>query len=320
MRTNSSHRRKGAFSLIEILVSISILVLIVSILSALSLETSQIWMLSKAQNERRATGRALLQIIARDLEMAVVPGSYPSGNATGANLQFVANDAATIPSSLLNPHAAFWQAPVAADRSRGELAEIGYFVRWDTQSQPGLAKAQLCRLEIDPTDTANYQIYSTNTDGTPASWLSLSTINQVAPATAATDYKGWFADNVIAIWIRCLDSQGKPIVQTAANVTLNSGYGFDSRQGYLNPSTSLAQSGPAFPASIDLALVTVDSHTARLITAPIVASPGSPANFGKDASTPGSLANFMATLPNNIKPGAQFFSTRIYLKSSQRNP
>jgi len=303
-----------AFTLLEVLVALAILALMVVALASMASEASRMWSSAEAKNQRRSTGRALLQFMARDLEMAVVPNLYPSTNP--ANLQFVASLPTVMPAAVLNPHAAFWQAPIAANRSRGDLAQIGYFVRWDTTSQPGTAKAQLCRFFVDPAETTNYQIYSREADDTPTDWLTASTLDQVAPATEAGEYRGWFADNVIALWILCIDSQDRPILKTAAGVTLNGGYGFDSRQGYENPSAGREQLPSALPASVEISLVTVDSRTARRIQAPISAAPGSPANFHKDQNTPGSLAHFIANLPTEIRAGVQVFSTRVYLKNA----
>jgi len=305
---------KRAFSLLEILVAMVILALIVIALAAISTEAGRIWKMTEALNQRRSTGRALLQFIARDLEMAVRQLPYPQSNAP--NLHFVANEPSLIPTTLLNPHAAFWQAPVAADRSKGDLAEIGYFVRWDTTTQPGTAKAQLCRFFVDPADDTHYRVYSSDEDGKPVNWLESATINQVAPATAPHGYRGWFADNVIALWLRCLDKHGDPILKTAAGTSLNGGCGFDSRQGFEITSTGLKQTGPALPTSVEVVLVTVDDHLAKKITAPLLASPGSPENFWKDRTTTGSLAHFVAGLPPEIRPGVQVFSTRVVLKAS----
>lgn len=323
MKSNPASRNQRAFTLLEILVATAILALIVVILAALVSEAGRIWAASEAQSQRRSTGRALLQFIARDLEMATIPNLYPTLNSThstNANLQFAVSLPSVMPANVLNPHAAFWQAPVAANRSRGDLATVGYFVRWDTQSQPGTAKAQLCRLAVDPADPALYLVYSNRVDGTPADWFDAATLDAAAPATAAGEYRGWFADNVIALWLRCLDRQGKPILNTAVGTTLNGGYGFDSRQGYENPSNGVKQPAPALPASVEIALVTVDARTAKRIQTPIMASPNSPANFGKDQTTPGSLAYFVANLPAEIKSGVQVFSTRVYLKNSQSAP
>lgn len=310
---NRKTRIPAAFTLLEILVATAILAIIVVILASIASEASRMWSAAEAQNQRRSTGRALLQFIARDLEMALIPNPYPSTNPV--NLQFAVSLPNLMPASILNPHAAFWQAPVAVDRSRGDLAEIGYFVRWDT-NQSGMAKAQLCRFLVDPTDTNAFQIYSRKGDGSPADWFNASTVDLVAPATADKEYRGWFADNVIALWIRCLDREGKPILKTAGGVMLNSGYGFDSRQGYENPSTGLKLLPPALPASAEVSLVTVDARTAKRIRAPILATPGSPLNFDKDQNTPGSLAHFVANLPPEIRAGAQVFSIRVHLKNA----
>ena len=314
MRTKPVSQAGEAFSLLEILVAMAVLVVIVLALATISSQTIDIWRSAEARNQRRSTGRALLQFIARDLEMATPQVPYPQTD--GANLHFVANEPTLIPAGLLNPHAAFWQAPIAADRSKGDLAEIGYFVRWDTTSQPGTAKAQLCRFAVDPAESINYRIYSLKEDGEPANWLDADTLDRVASATAAQEYRGWFADNVIALWLRCLDDEGNPILKTAEGVELNNGYGFDSRRGFQVPSTGVKQPPPRFPASIEIALVTVDAYTAQRISQPLLANPDSPETFWMDKSTPGSLAHFIATLPPEVQPGVQVFSTRVVLKNS----
>ena len=42
------------------------------------------------------------------------------------------------------PQAAFWQAPVASDRSRGDMALVGYFVQWVSQ----FADGRRCRSSV----------------------------------------------------------------------------------------------------------------------------------------------------------------------------
>ncbi len=318
-RPGLPERRQG-FSLIEILVAATVLVLLTSVLSSLALQTRKIWSGVDGQTQRRSTGRSLLQFIARDLEMAALPSGYPASATAAANLQFVANlssnpaNATAIPSDFLNPHAAFWQAPVSSDRQQGALAEVGYFIRWDT-SQPGVAKAQLCRFQAIPSDAANFLIYGDST-GAAVNWLAPGILSAVAPASASTNYKGWIADNVIALWIRCLNSQGQPIVATASGTTLNGGYGFDSRQGFTDPAGTRQHPAPALPPVVEITLVTVDARTALRIAAPLRAVADSPANFGKDRGTPGSLAYFLDQLPAPVKPGVEVFSTRVFLKNA----
>lgn len=273
-------------------------------------QAGDIWKRGEGQNQRRANGRALLQNIAKEMQQAMLPVNAPvrQGSTTAANLQFVANlpinaaNSTVIPSNFLNPQAVFWQAPIAKNTTAGDLACIGYFVKWDTSGSA--PKAQLCRYFVNPSDTTNYLIYR-ESGGVAVNWLS--NIGTVAPSTA-TNLQGWFADNVIALWVRCLDAQGQPITRTAAGSELAGGYGFDSRQGFTD-SLGKVHPAPALPASVDVAIVTLDQRTASHLRSPLSAAVGRPIDFQKD------IANFVNNLPSDIKTGAQVFSTRVYLQN-----
>lgn len=308
----STAGRSRAFTLLELLTATAIFAFVVVALVGITGQVGNIWKDGEGQNQRRANGRALLQNIARELQQATLPIERPalqSASASqAANLQFIANisdNAANnteIPANLMNPHAVFWQAPIARDTSAGDLACIGYFVKWDTTgTQP---RAQLCRYFVDPS-SPDYLIYQQGSDGRAANWLS--NISAVAPSTA-TDLQGWFADHVIAFWVRCLDEYGQPITQTASGVTIQGGYGFDSRQGYRD-SQGRVHPAPALPAAVDIAMVTLDQRTATRLRTPITVTVGSPADFQQD------IASFVAGLPDEIRTGAQVFSTRVKLQN-----
>jgi uncharacterized protein (TIGR02599 family) len=303
--------RGRAFTILELLTAMAIFTFMVVALVGITGQAGNIWKNGEGQNQRRANGRALLQNIARELQQAALPVSLPArqGASSGqANLQFIANvsdnpsNNTEIPAGLLNPHAVFWQAPIARDASAGDLACIGYFVKWDTSgTRP---KAQLCRYFVDPSDTANYLVYELNGNAA-VDWLS--NISTVAPSTA-DDLQGWFADNIIAFWVRCLDEYGQPITRTADGTILHNGYGFDSRQGYTD-STGRVHPAPALPAAVDLAMVTLDQQTAARLNTPIQADVGPSADFQQD------IADFVNGLPDEIRKGAQVFSTRVNLQN-----
>lgn len=304
-------RQAGAFTILELLTATAIFAFMVVALVGITGQAGNIWKNGEGQNQRRANGRALLQNIARELQQAALPVELPArpgASASRANLQFIANvpDNASnnteIPLTLLNPHTLFWQAPIARDASAGDLACVGYFVKWDTSG--ARPKAQLCRYFVDPADSANYLIYKEN-GGTAVNWLS--NIGDVAPSTA-NDLQGWFADHVIAFWVRCLDEYGQPITQTADGAILRNGYGFDSRQGYRD-SVGKVHLAPALPAAVDLAIVTLDQNTASRLKAPLPATVGAPANFQQD------IESFVSGLPDEIRQGAQVFSTRVNLQN-----
>lgn len=311
-RPGSRRGARGAlfagFTLVELLVSTAILCVIVFLVASMVGLVSVAWQKGVGQNERRSNGRALLGALSRELQAAVIPAKNPAVPSP-ANLQFIANissgagpaNPTFIPSVALNPHALFWQAPIATDTTHGNLAEVGYFVRWDTTTTPGTARGGMYRFFVNPSaSSGNYLVYSLS-GSNPVNWLSV--VDTVAPATPP-DYQGWFADDVIAFWVRCLDSAGKPITKTAAGITVN--YGFDSRQGYTD-SNGVIHPPPALPAAVDLAIVTIDSRTAKRISTPILATSATPETFWADIDA------FMAALPAAVKPGAQLFSTTVYL-------
>lgn len=309
-----SHSSQRGFTLLEILVSIAILAGMVVLLASVAHQVGNAWQRVEGENQRREAARTLLHFLARELQAISKPVPTAPGAANAANLQLLVNlpasvsDPDAIPPALLSPHAIFYQAPVAQNTSRGNIAAVGYFVRWDT-SQPSKALPRLCRFFVEPANTANYLIYTPN-----GNWPSVA--STVAPAVAPT-YQGWLSDNVIALWVRCLDASGRPITQNATGETLNSGYGFDSRQGYRDPATAAVHPAPALPPCIEIALVVVDSRTASNIKTPIVPTVTAPADFSKDASTPGSILYFMEHLPPEIKAGARVFSTRVFLTTSK---
>ena len=297
--------RQRGFTLLEMMVAMTILVFLVSFLALMSGQMQSFYLSGVAHDERRSQGRALIQVIARELQMASIPPSGPMF-AAGPGVQFIASvptaaatttDPTGVASAYMNPHAIFWQAPIAADQTMGNLAIVGYFVQWSS------AKAQLCRLYVPPSDTTNYLLYSLSA-GNPQNWLSV--IPTAAPATAAKNYKGWFADNVISFWARCLDSTGQPISQTAAGVKIDGGYGFDSRQGYID-SANVIHPAPALPPFVEIALVTIDQATASRLTASVAATTTTPDKFWTDITT------FTGSLPANVQAGAEVYSTRVPL-------
>lgn len=310
---SGSRARAGqAFTLIELLVSTAVFCLMVVVLVAMVSQAGNIWRRGESQNQRRSAGRVLLQNISRELQQAALPVDLPfnSGTNAPANLQFIANVSANpsngtvIPTAYLNPHAIFWQAPIAQNSSQGDLASVGYFVKWDTASTP--VKAQLCRYYAQPASTGSYQIYQ-QSGGSPANWLA--NIATVAPASS-TNLQGWFADDVIAFWVRCLDKNGQPIKQTASGQVLNSGFGFDSRQGFKDSAGNI-HLGPALPAAVEIAMVTLDHATAGRLTSAIQVTPVSPDTFHAD------IAAFVSNLAPNIKTGVQVFSTTVFLQGYQ---
>jgi hypothetical protein len=120
-----------------------------------------------------ATVPAAFSRMARDLRFAAAPI-----NPASTNFQFVINPT-NVGANYRLPQAAFWQAPVASDRSHGDMALVGYFVQWVTETNGSVTNfaPKLCRLLIDST---NFQFQK------PSDWVNDALIAGNAPANKAS--------------------------------------------------------------------------------------------------------------------------------------
>jgi len=246
--------RKG-FTLVEVMVASTVLGLLLISLAQVASAMGDAWSSGHARAERRQHGRAIVDFIGKELRSAALP-VYRDVLSGKADLQFILNPT-EVSATLKNPHALFWQAPVATDTGHGALAQLGYFVRWNGN------KPMLCRLFINP-DNGNYQIYDEDKIG---SWMNEG-ISNVATPTVQNGWIGLFAENVLGFWARCLDRNGQPITQSG-------GAGlFDSRASYssnLDGETATYQA-PVLPFSVEISIVMVDSRAASRFNANVKAA------------------------------------------------
>jgi prepilin-type N-terminal cleavage/methylation domain-containing protein len=132
-------KKRRGFTLVEILVAITILVLISFFLAAMSDQSARVWNQGQRQIQSRQRARAALDFIGRELEQAVL-----AINPSNGPLEFVINPT-SVSATFSCPNAIFWQAPIATDISLGDLAEVGYFVRWNTHESPSGESMSLFR-------------------------------------------------------------------------------------------------------------------------------------------------------------------------------
>lgn len=252
-----------AFTLVEVMVASAVLSLIVVLLVQVAGMVSNTWSQGNGRTERTQNGRALVDFIGRDLRSAALPVDSRS-TGTMPDLQFVVNPAG-VPAKYRQPQAVFWQAPLATSTVHGNMAEIGYFVRWDESASP--PRASLCRVFLNPGAT-DHLVYS------QLSWMTEAVLNSSAPADAASSYRGLFAENVVGLWVRCLDASGNAITQTGVAAG-----GYDSRVGYadqVHESTgavaSITRTAPVLPTAVEVSVLVLDSRSASLLTAATVAT------------------------------------------------
>jgi prepilin-type N-terminal cleavage/methylation domain-containing protein len=281
-------RRERGFTLIELLVAAAIFIIVLGLLSGVFSSVTSISSQVSAKLDAVRLGREIFDLMGRDLSQTATT-RFALG--TNVPLQFCVNPSdSQVPPIYKMPSAVFWQASIARDRSLGNLALVGYFVEHLSTN-----KSQLRRILIEPNDAANYQIYSAT-----SSWLNPATLTQFAGSTNSASSinadRGWVANGVVGLWVRCLDANGAVITANGANVA--QGYTFDSRLGYRSGSGSnaIVRTGVnALPAFVDIGLVCVASRDVDRVTSFPAIPAGSPETFDSDIDA--YLSSFRASNP-----------------------
>ncbi len=275
------------FTLVEMLVAISIVALLSLFLASVVGQATQLWISAENQSDYRLRARAALDYIGRDLKLAMLSPDNQS-------LEFIVNPP-NMDSAYQCRDSIFWQAPVASNSSLGKVAEIGYFVQWDMTGT--VPHANLCRFEVDPTDVTNYAIYTqSGWSSSPGGWVTKANLLAVAPATQASAYKGLFLENVVGLWIQGYNSD-------AAN-TLYSG-------------DSYATSPPTLPATLEIALVVLNKSTAARLTSVQAStiknlySSVQTVTTISGACAQATAAAFVTSLPPALQSGANVISIKV---------
>jgi hypothetical protein len=293
----------GAFSLLELLVATAVFLVLALVLVSIASSLSSFWQIGIAHNERRASALAAFSRMERDLRFASAPI-----NPESTNLQLVINPP-NVGTAYKLPQAAFWQAPVADDRSRGDMALVGYFVQWVNEVNGAVTNSipKLCRLVMDST---NFQFRK------PSDWVTDSLIASNAPADKASGYDGQLSENVLGLWLQPLNQAKHAISHDGSNIVYPNGE-FDSTKGYQATLTDGTNSitytfRHALPASIEAALVVVDARTAKRLAGTEKPGARSSTNMWDDVNA------FYNGLPPQIQKGAQIYNTVIELQNAPR--
>jgi prepilin-type N-terminal cleavage/methylation domain-containing protein len=317
MRIAESHRRKFfGFTLTELLIAMAILSALVLLLASLMGGISRAWVTGEQQVETFQDGRAIIEIMSRELSQALI----------SPKLQFVQNP--LLPSGAnqrANSSCVFWQAGLFSTNA-GNLCEVGYFLSEDAQHN-----FQLKRFFVPPTDATNYQIFATAPSDTSAPWVT-SFIGTSALNTVVSD-------GVVAFWVRCFDLNGDPIPwlsnttttngdTTAIPLQFNSASHFQpairgqpASFRYTRPSSTA--SAHQLPSSIEITIVTIDSKTMERSRAAIPAMPSSvpsgfpdvsPVGYGPE-DIPNAVTWFNQQLIANKIKTSRTFSTTVVLKN-----
>ena len=298
-KLNRAASTNRAFTLLELLVAISVLSILSLALLAISGGATNIWSQGISDNEARLRSRAVLDYIGCELRQASLAVNQASMASLGKpTLQFLINPSSV---NLKYPQNIFWQAPIATDdHSQGDMAEVGYFIRWGVNNH-----ANLCRYFVNPTTTTDYLIYSASsgtwvTGGTSA--LSGSgtagDLDKVAPADKAHQYQGLFLENVLGLWVQAYAVDG-----TALSLPYNS-------SSPPNPAHPL-------PASVVISIVVLDDASANRLAQNLgaITTIKSLSQSSADAPTfvTSLLAEPPATVPGGVTHGATIASIKVCL-------
>ncbi len=334
-RATSKHSlpaREG-FTLIEVLVSMAVLSVIVLMMSNLLNSALQSLSNGESDQERHRSGRALTDFIGRELRAALLPTEIEAASGQ-ANLQLVINPTQILASTdnlggsgYLNADTIFWQAPLATDATYGDIAEVGYFVKWI--SHGSTFTPTLCRFFVNPstlnssgsvTQNPNFLIYTLDSvSGKPKDWVTPALLDAVAPADNVNNhgYVGLFAENVLGLWVQ---SYGINNVELSpANGATRGTY--DSRVGY---SLQTGQSGGLaetryLPALIKISIAQIDSkYAARLSPAvsqirALVTASVNATNFYQQTQSAASSSGAV----RGLLPGIRIYSTDVFLDNAR---
>ena len=329
-RVPRPRRADGAFTLVELLASMAILLVLVVTAANLASLANRAWTDGERNVEVSQGGRAVLEMMSRELTQAVVSPQFQF--VQGAPLPAEADQRALTDS-------VFWVTPAG-----GSLGEVGYYLT---------NRFQLKRFFVPPDDAANYQILNAAFAPTSGSGADV--------ARWVTDFAGrknaanrplstTVSDGVLGFFARCLDVNGDPVPWLAANVKYNSAACFQgaapglraanlspppnqrnpSSFRYTNPATTRAAHLP--PGAVELTLVVTDPKTLRRVgganvpgTPGVTLGPGPPY---PDAplQVPGQIQVFNQRLASGTGPDgtakvplrtARTFSTVVSLPTSR---
>ncbi|HEY5745789.1 MAG TPA: type II secretion system protein [Chryseolinea sp.] len=327
-----------AFTLPEMMVSVAILSIVVVLLSSMVGAVNKAWLSGRQRVENFQNGRAILEMISRELSPALISNHLQfvqnPGTIGAQNLDALLSSGY---SQVPNSDSLFWQAPFNGN-SYGNVAEYGYFLTRNTTKSPPEYQLQRFHFARDaasanpsPSPTPEYFIfdgptvytgagYTAETRWLPVTevpWLAHLTADQFQAVTTA------LSDGVIALWIRCLDANRDPIpwLKNAGSYSGASPLKYNSVAGF-NPATpgtpnsfkytDMNSTVPAnrLPDSVEITIVTVDSQTLLRqgssipTTMPEISSPD---------EVPTAVTQFMNTLSASNITTAQVFSTTVRL-------
>jgi len=320
-------KKRAAFSLIELLISLAVLSVLVVLAASLIGTIQDVWKRSSARTEQFRSARQALETISARLSQATLnPYWVVQTNASGvpvryerqSDLRFLTAQAPTLTALAQPGGALFFQAPTgyssnSTSRLDAALNTWGYFVEYgsDAGFRPaflataGLPARNRFRLMefLDPSDELQvFKNTSGNSTYTGRDWFS-------TPLATAGNRRV-LAENIVALVVLPrLSSMEDP-----TGIALAPGFTYDSiivkTDPKLNPRHQL-------PPIVDIAVVAIDEQSARRITWSTA-----PPDFGASAlfQNPSNMEADLEELRANIADkglSARVFRTSVPISAAR---
>jgi type II secretory pathway component PulJ len=260
----------AGFTVVELLLAASIFALMLIFLLSLSDSVRKGWERGEHSVEVSQNGRAILNLLERDLSQAVV----------SRTMQFAQNPNITslLPSGeaqVANSTSLFFWTRSRNDTAESGLAQVGWYVAQKPAATDPSQRFLLCRFHRDLSAT-NAQLNTGTLDLTRnISWLTSPAMNQ---ATFSTNSAVVFS-GALGFWAVCLDRNGNPIPNLAAADPDAAPLRFNSGARFLMSSRGTTLQGTnttvytdvaaktleanALPASIRIVLLLTDERTLK---------------------------------------------------------
>lgn len=339
----------SAFSLLELLVSITVLALILVLMTSIISSTSKIWRSTSVKIQSFQGARAALDSVSRSVSQATLAPywdyfdkngdktplwdasqPYASVNPTAqygrfSDLHFVSGSGKALTDLDSNSHAIFFQAPlgystnVSSQNLKGVLNSVGYYIEYGSDADwlPNIealkknAKSRYRLMEmLQPSESLN--VYTNSSSVDPAYWIKNN--------NRLINNRRILAENIIAMIIHPKLSTGE---NNSSLTGIGASYSFNSRDGKLaDPKRH------QLPPMVGLTLVAIDEDSAARLDregvlkptiesalngkfiSPGIDADGYPQNLFKDLSD---LKSFL----DEKRIGYRIFSTDIGIRAAK---
>jgi type II secretory pathway pseudopilin PulG len=284
-------RRAAAFTLVEILVAVAIVVFLVVVLAQIISSAQAIWRNSEARTDAFRDARAAIELISRDLSLALTNDRAPV--LALSNVYSDPNDATVGPLHNQQIYALIPMQnvgdPPPGSPARSDICAVGFYCAWENnrrayvlrkhvlQSNPTFTRLQTAFGAPTPTPLPSPSPAPTGAPVDPANVYSPSN-----PAAAPTE------DEDIAAYV--WDLHVLPYENNAGTPTPNTSYPFVYRA--------------TLPQFVEVSFKAFSPQSARQLEAQ---------GIGPDVWFDTNSTIYM----NQISPHVQVFSTRIRLQNAQ---